>query len=576
MSNSIYQLLKQIKSAAAGGGSFMPPQPLPNSIKAKQIEQQEQEAKMQDQAGQADPQLAQMQKAQEDAVNQAQQAQQQLAQLQGELQNVQAQAQQQQQALQMQADQEIQKARMDAQYELQAEKIKNQQKLLSMQEKYMRASGKAKPDQNSILATQLKRLQRKVNGAKSASVASKLVPVIGPLLSAGSVASNLRKGNYASALTDAAGAIAGMFPGPGTALSLGLVPVSAALENAPGYTRIPLPQSPSPGITNPSNVNRLLNFQKSLPAPWHAPMLASKKATDKVPLPVKEDEVLWPLKKLPKAEPTGNAPSFGSVKNSTLKKAVGPTAEKYPVQAPLAQPPPPSAAPNAPPPNAAQTAPTAPNAANADLQAQYPAINPVKLQKYFSSTPVGSAQQKSKESLKPSTDKAQGSGLTNLLPLLSPLITSGIYAFGSRMSNKGKTPFSNMSAPERAGEMNRNLLQEYGFYKGAYEKPGIRNYNVDAGDDIRKAMPNLPSVGSHIPSPITLLQSGSQRHAYGPSINLQSEQTGYGPPGSIGHLVRQLIFQIAFPSVGLKNPMMPDFENIYKNFNDPQAYKINQ
>ena len=573
MSNSIYQLLKQIKSAAAGGGSFMPPQPLPNSIKAKQIEQQQQEAKMQDQAGQADPQLAQMQKAQEDAVNQAQQAQQQLAQIQGELQNVQAQAQQQQQALQMQADQEIQKARMDAQYELQAEKIKNQQKLLSMQEKYMRAAGKAKPDQNSILATQLKRLQRKVNGAKSASVASKLVPVIGPLLSAGSAASNLRKGNYASALTDAASGIAGMFPGPGTALSLGLVPVSAALENAPGYTRIPLPQTPSPGITNPSNVNRLLNFQKSLPAPWHAPMLASKKATDKVPLPVKEDEVLWPLKKLPKAEPTGNAPSFGSVKNSTSKKAVAPTAQQYPDQNQPTTAPPPTSVPNAPPPSAAQTAPTAPNAANAQLEAQYPAINPVKLQQYHSGTPVGSRQQKTNQSLTPSTKPKDEAGVSSMLPMLTPLITQGIYAFGNYMNNIGKSPYSHLSAAERTGEMNRNLLRTAGLYKGAYEKPGIRNYNVDAGDDIRKYMTNPPAAGSYIPSPIPLLQSGFKRHEYGQSMSLPTEQTGYGP---IGSFIRQLVFQAFLPGMGLKNPMMPDFENIYKNLNDPQPYKLNQ
>ena len=564
-----------------GSGSFMPPQPLPNSIKAKQIEQQEQEAKMQDQAGQVDPQLAQMQKAQEDAVSQAQQAQQQLAQLQGELQNVQAQAQQQQQALQMQADQEIQKARMDAQYELQAEKIKNQQKLLSMQEKYMRASGKAKPDQNSILATQLKRLQRKVNSSKTASVVENLMDeyvdyfnrphdylkernpglVNNPAYQAfGKFPSDISQGiadiskgktgeglgNLAYGLIDPAS-----FVGLGGTISA-LKALKAGRKLAP-------------------SVNLINN---ALDAKGRVDTLTS--GSNRVPSSPPAKEVAWPTREYPQAVSTGNAPSFGSVKNSTLKKALVETKQLYPEQASPAQPPPTSAVPNAPPPNAAQTATTAPNAANADLQAQYPAINPVKLQKYFSGTPVGSAQQNSKKSLKPSTDKAQGSGLTNLLPLLSPLITSGIYAFGSRMSNKGKTPFSNMSAPERAGEMNRNLLQEYGFYKGAYEKPGIRNYNVDAGDDIRKAMPNLPSVGSHIPSPITLLQSGSQRHAYGPSINLQSEQTGYGPPGSIGHLVRQLIFQIAFPSVGLKNPMMPDFENIYKNLNDPQAYKINQ
>ena len=218
-------------------GSFMPPEPLPNSVKAKQVEQQELAAQQSEaNAGAGNEQLMQMQKAQEDAVNQLQQSQQQLAQTQAELQNVQSQAQQQQQAAQMQAQQEIQKAQMDAQYELQSEKIKNQQKLLSVQEKYMRSAGKAKPDQNHILSSQLKRVVRKVNGIKSADVTSaglkatgmaagktllRAAPGVGAAISGASAVNNLSKGNYLSAGLDALGGAASFIPGLGIPLSIG-------------------------------------------------------------------------------------------------------------------------------------------------------------------------------------------------------------------------------------------------------------------------------------------------------------------------------------------------------------------
>lgn len=244
MHNSIYKLLKQVKKAAAmQPGSFLPPEPLPNSIKAKQLEQQEMaEQQAQAQPEGSDPQLAQMQKAQQDAVNQLQQAQQQLSQTQAELQNVQMQSQQQQQATQMQAQQDIQKAQMDAQYELQAEKIKNQQKLLSMQEKYMRSAGKAKPDQNHILSSQLKRVVKKVNSIKTANAPSaaaavpgaakafggaaaktlgKAVPFAGAAISGASALSNLNKGNYLSAGLDALGGAASFIPILGIPLSIG-------------------------------------------------------------------------------------------------------------------------------------------------------------------------------------------------------------------------------------------------------------------------------------------------------------------------------------------------------------------
>lgn len=248
MHNSAYKLLKQIKSAASmGSGSFLPPEPLPNSVKANQIQQQELDAQQGEAtAGAGNEQLMQMQKAQEDAVAQLQQSQQQLAQTQAELQNVQAQSQQQQQSMQMQAQQEIQKAQMDAQYELQSEKIKNQQKLLSVQEKYMRSAGKAKPDQNHILSSQLKRVVRKVNSIKSADVTTaglkatgmaagktlaRAMPVAGAAISGASAVNNLSKGNYLSAGLDALGAGASFIPLAGIPLSIGAGLASSYFEN---------------------------------------------------------------------------------------------------------------------------------------------------------------------------------------------------------------------------------------------------------------------------------------------------------------------------------------------------------
>lgn len=250
MRNSAYNLLKQLKSASAmGAGSFMPPEPLPNSVKANQLEQQELAAQQGEQnAGAGNEQLMQMQKAQEDAVNELQQTQQQLAQAQAELQNSQAQAQQQQQAIQMQAQQEIQKAQMDAQYELQSEKIKNQQKLLSVQEKYMRAAGKAKPDQNHILGNQLKRIVKKVNNLKSANISQagikatglmagkalgRATPFLGAALGGAAAINNLAKGNYLSATVDALGGAASFIPGVGAPLAIGSTFLSSALENKP-------------------------------------------------------------------------------------------------------------------------------------------------------------------------------------------------------------------------------------------------------------------------------------------------------------------------------------------------------
>lgn len=270
MHNSAYKLLKQIKNAASmGSGSYLPPEPLPNSVKANQIEQQELAAQQGEaNAGAGNEQLMQMQKAQEDAVGQLQQSQQQLAQAQSELQSVQAQSQQQQQAIEMQAQQEIQKAQMDAQYELQSEKIKNQQQLLGMQEKYMRSAGKAKPDQNHILSSQLKRVVRKVNSIKSADVTAaglkatgmaagktlaRAMPVAGAAISGASAVNNLSKGNYLSAGLDALGAGASFIPLAGIPLSIGAGLASSYFEN---------PEKPAP--IPPSTVPEASGFGSQL------------------------------------------------------------------------------------------------------------------------------------------------------------------------------------------------------------------------------------------------------------------------------------------------------------------------
>ena len=162
MAKSIFKFLESVKESSfyGGGGAIKPVEPFPNSIAAKQMEQQE---LAEEAANNPQNQLMQTQKAQQDAVNQLQQAQQQIQQLQGELQNAQMTAQQQAQQAQMQAQQEAQQAKMDAQYELQAEKIKNQKALLSMQEKYMKGMQKQPKDQGGILANQLKRVVSRVS-----------------------------------------------------------------------------------------------------------------------------------------------------------------------------------------------------------------------------------------------------------------------------------------------------------------------------------------------------------------------------------------------------------------------------
>ena len=162
MANSAYSLLKLVKKSAGlyGGGNFKPVAPFPNSIAAKQTEEEELAAEA---ANNPENQLQQTQKAQQDAVNDFQKAQQQIQELQGQLQQAQMASTQQAQAVQQQADGAIQKAQMDAEYQLQAEKIKNQKDLLAMQEKYMKGMQKQPKDQGGILSNQLKRVTSRVS-----------------------------------------------------------------------------------------------------------------------------------------------------------------------------------------------------------------------------------------------------------------------------------------------------------------------------------------------------------------------------------------------------------------------------
>lgn len=440
------------KSSAMQAGSFLPPEPLPNSIKAKQLEQQE----MADQQAQAqpdgvDPQLAQMQKAQEDAVNELQKTQQQLAQTQNELQNAQAQAQQQQQAAQAQAQQDVQKVQMDAQYELQAEKIKNQQKLLSMQEKYMRSAGKAKPDQNHILSSQLKRVVKKVNsikaagappiidaatgkvigstadtalstvtraapgaakavGGAAAKTLGRAVPLAGAAISGASALNNLNKGNYLSAGLDALGGVASFIPGLGIPLSIGAGLASSYFEN--------------PEKTTPTT----------------------------------------------------------------------PALPTQPAQAP-----------------------------------QYAA--------------------------------GSGSGFMSNLMQMAPSIM-GMFGGGGQPAG-GYAP-----QPQR-WDTGLSPEQRFSVMNEAQRMGAAKYGSANPPPDIRSFMKNPPPKGQYIASPIPILQAGFKQHEFNTGIK---PQQGYGP---LGNFIKQLIFNVGLPAVGLQNPLMPDFAKTYGSLMNNEAYKFN-
>lgn len=165
MINQAYSLLKTLKSASAMGGSsnsFMPLEPLPNSVKAKQLEEEEMLAEMQNEGGDANSQLTQMQKAQQDAVTKLQESQAKIQQLEGQLQNAQATAQQSASNMQAQAAQQLEAAKMKAEAQIQEEKIKSQRAILSMQEKHTNALNKSPKDQSGILSNQLRRVTDRI------------------------------------------------------------------------------------------------------------------------------------------------------------------------------------------------------------------------------------------------------------------------------------------------------------------------------------------------------------------------------------------------------------------------------
>lgn len=165
MINQAYSLLKTLKKASAMGGSsssFMPLQPLPNSVKAKQLEEEEMLAEMQNGGSDANSQLNQMQKAQQDAVTKLQESQAQIQQLEGQLQNAQMTAQQSAAAMQAKADQQVEALKMKAEAQIQEEKIKSQRAILSMQEKHTNALNKSPKDQSGILSNQLRRVTDRI------------------------------------------------------------------------------------------------------------------------------------------------------------------------------------------------------------------------------------------------------------------------------------------------------------------------------------------------------------------------------------------------------------------------------
>lgn len=596
MHNSAYKLLKQIKRASAmQGGSFMPPEPLPNSIKAKQLEQQE----MAEQQAQAkpegmDPQLAQMQKAQEDAVNQLQQAQQQVAQTQAELQNVQMQAQQQQQAMQMEAQQEIQKAQMDAQYELQAEKIKNQQKLLSMQEKYMRAAGKAKPDQNHILSSQLKRVVRKVNSLKAAAVS----PVPGPRDSL----TQKRDTDMQQSEKKFSGLPhSGVLPSQRTQQQWN--DISQWKKN---YYNNPQVKQKLEQQTNTAQtaadknrpsafVNEVGNF---LDDPYEGLETFKDNAFGKY------DE---------------SAGIMGNIKNNPLGSAGRLATNWFGGFVPDL---------------ISGGVETAKGIYNLDPTRALKGVGTAGLGVLDAAITYGTGGL-GKAMMLPG--KALASGAKAVLPAASrSLFQSGVGKGVATLTRSGanlgtmigaqtlidtgaeKLGLGNPAANQPSEQdlqdaednyMNNNSYGNFGMAPGGVSYPGgftapqpqqrwdaglsptqrfsvlnqaqdmYKGANVDKKQeypDIRKFMKNPPPAGEYIASPIPILQSGFKQHEFEkpPGFNSSAymRQQGYGP---IGDFIKQLIFQVGFPALGMRNPMEPDFSRAYSNLRNNQAYKLN-
>lgn len=570
-------------------GSFMPPEPLPNSIKAKQIEQQELAAQQGEaNAGAGNEQLMQMQKAQEDAVNQLQQTQQQLAQTQAELQNSQAQSQQQQQAMQMQAQQEIQKAQMDAQYELQSEKIKNQQKLLSVQEKYMRSAGKAKPDQNHILSSQLKRVVKKVNSLK---VASAPPTPLNPL------------GGQRDSVTQKRD--------------------SDIFANEKKFQGLPH-SSVLPSQRTQEQWNEISNWKKNriqndpkmqqvksqvMAAPVKTPGVVEGFGTamgDYLDNPWKEYDTfkdnafgaydeskgiagnlkanpLGSIGRLTTNLATGFVPNFVGGLSETAKgmynldpmraaKGIGTTAlgvgEGLLTFGTMGTG------------GALTKALQAPGRA---LAAGAKKVLPAAMQKTFQSG-VGKGV------------ASVGKGVANIgtqLPILG-----GVYAGADKLGlgdpnmyaqenmedttedyqtmNGGQNPYSSFpggfSAPQPQQRWDAGLSPSERF-SVLNKVASILNKDEDASvepeyPDIRKFMKNPPPPGEYISSPIPIWQAGFKQQDFNiPKVKNQ----GYGP---VGDFIKQLIFQVGMPMFGMRNPFQPDFSKLYGSLANNEAYKL--
>jgi hypothetical protein len=612
MRNSAYHLLKQIKNASAmGAGSFMPPSPLPNSVKAKQIEQQELAAQQGEaNAGAGNEQLMQMQKAQEDAVNQLQQTQQQLAQVQGELQNSQAQSQQQQQAIQMQAQQEIQKAQMDAQYELQSEKIKNQQKLLSVQEKYMRSAGKAKPDQNHILGNQLKRVVKKVNSLKVASTAppTPLNPTGGPR---DSVIQKKDSDIQANEKKFQGLPHSSVLPSQRTQQQWNEISdwKKNRIQTDPG-----MQQTKSQVMAAPSKTPGLIEgygtaFKDYLDNPW--------KETERMQTDVFGDySVTNPgsIGRLAMDMYTGFVPNLVGGISETVKgigsgdamralKGVGTAglglgagaltvlsggAAPFLLKGPGKF-------------VATQAAKRLPGFVSKTL----PKVNPGKflaknrLAQGAINAVAGIGAYQGLNAL----GEMGGLGDPNVYnennydgQTEDYQYMNGGYSGGGQAPGGVSYP-GGFSAPQPQQRWDvglspserfqvLNQAQKAGMHKGANILNIVKGFTAKSGadsdtnqlyrppvkqpeyPDIRKFMKNPPPPGEAISSPVPIWQSGFKQH----DLNMpRTRQQGYGP---LGDFIKQLIFQVGLPMFGIRNPLSPDFSKVYGSLADNEAYKL--
>lgn len=576
-------------------GSFLPPQPLPNSVKAKQIEEQElAAAAAQNQPTGVDPQMEQMQKAQQAAVNELQQAQQQLAQTKNELQSVQAQSQQQQQAMQAQAQQEVQKAQMDAQYELQSEKIKNQQKLLSVQEKYMRSAGKAKPDQNHILSNQLKRVVKKVNSIKTATVTPPAAPNLSPkskdsaiqakernltgLPHAGVVPSQRtqqqwneisawkrnriatdpkfqkirEQGNAAPVKTP--GLVEGFGEAMGDYLDNPWKEYDTFKDNAFGA------YDESKGMGDNLKANPLGSIGR----------LATNITTGFVPNLVgglgEAAKGVYNLDPMRAAKGIGTATlgvgegllTFGTLgaggavtKGLQLPgralaagaKKVLPAASQKAFQSGLGK----------------GVASAGKGVANVGaIGGVYAGADKLGL-----GDPNIYKQENIESTPEDYQDMNGGQNLQNISGGQNPYnsMPGGFSAPQPQQSwDAGLSPAERFSVMNQAQDMNS---------KGASvpSVPGDAAKEVEY-PDIRKFMKNPPPPGEYIASPIPILQSGFKQHEFNMP---DSRQQGYGP---LGDFIKQLIFQVGLPAFGMRNPLEPDFERLYGGLTNNEAYKF--